>query len=91
MFGKKRLILCLNEIILQAEGIGLPQPDLNIAKEYIEYNEFGAALEHIIDQLFEFDIQINKTIYDLIILAGSTMEMDEAKLYPLKNLPFIKN
>ncbi len=91
MLENKKLILTLNEIIIQAEGIRLPQSDLNIAKEYIEYNEFGAALEHIIDQLFEFDIQINKTIYDLIILAGRTMEMDEAKLYPFKNLPFIKN
>ncbi|RYU87939.1 MafI family immunity protein [Mucilaginibacter terrigena] len=86
MWGRKSLSSLLKEIIIQAEQVGLPQKDLQIATEYIEYNEFGVALEHVIDQLFEFDIKINQVMYDSIALSAQAMKMDENTYSFLKSL-----
>jgi hypothetical protein len=89
MWSNNKLIISLNKVIIKAEQIGLPPTDLNVAKEYIDHNEFALALEHIVDQLFEFNIQINKEIYDAVVLTGGLMNMNETEFDTLKTLlPF---
>lgn len=45
---------------------GLPKRDLLIVLEYLEYNEWGLALDHLCYTLDEEDIQISEPIFQQI-------------------------
>ncbi|PAW92655.1 hypothetical protein CKK33_03755 [Mucilaginibacter sp. MD40] len=85
MFNTK-LKSSINEIITKASLFGLPQKDVDIAYEYINYNEHGLAIKHIADQLFEFDIKIDEPFYHSIISIADKMTMEKIQLDFLKNL-----
>ncbi|MFB7141977.1 MafI family immunity protein [Gottfriedia sp. NPDC056225] len=44
----------------------LPNRDRFIVLEYLEYNEWGVALEHLCTILNEEDIQISQDVFQLI-------------------------
>jgi hypothetical protein len=60
--------------------------DLNIitAKEFLTYNEPGLCFDHIVTQMYEYDIEINEATYQLICDIG-----DELKL-PIESYSFMK-
>jgi hypothetical protein len=86
MFGYRKLNRALRTLISMAEQTELPLPDIAIAKEYIEYNEGGLALEHIVEQLYEFSIPINKELYDAAEQCGILMDLPVDKYNYLKEL-----
>ena len=43
----------VKQLLVEAELLGLPAQDTVIAQEYLDYTEWGLALEHIVTQLFE--------------------------------------
>ncbi|OJW17311.1 MAG: hypothetical protein C0154_00215 [Mucilaginibacter sp.] len=78
--------LLINEIIKKASLFGLPQIDVDIANGYIDYNECGLALEHIADQLFEFDIKIDEPFYHSILSVADKMVIERNQFDFLKKL-----
>ncbi len=54
----------ITSIINQAENLGLPNQNIIDAKELVEHNENGIALELIITQIYEYEIKINKSFYE---------------------------
>jgi phosphoenolpyruvate carboxylase len=67
----------------------LSSTDIKIAREYVEYNEFGIGFEHVCQQLFEYEIQISPEIFQEIESNGKSMELDEKTWSFLKIL--VKN
>ncbi|NDV60167.1 MafI family immunity protein [Bacteroides sp. 519] len=58
----------------EADKLGLPQKDLDGAKELFEYNEQGLALDIIVTQLFEYQIPINQDFFNLVNEIAIKME-----------------
>jgi hypothetical protein len=56
----------LKAIIASARQLGMPEADILIAAEFLEYNEQGLCLDHIATQLSEYNIGITAHFYGLI-------------------------
>jgi hypothetical protein len=56
-----RLRVDLNELVERAAAFGLPDIDLANAREMLEYNEGGEALDIILVQLYEYSIAVDET------------------------------
>ncbi|EOV6169532.1 TPA: MafI family immunity protein [Citrobacter freundii] len=52
------------------------QSEINEVVEFIEYNEYGLALDTIIDIIVEENKKINNDIFDMIIKTSNIMELD---------------
>jgi hypothetical protein len=76
MADKKKL---LNLLIQSAEILGLRKDDLDIAKEYVEYNEFGLAFETVVTQVFEYDIVIGKPFYEIVTQVAELLRIDHSE------------
>jgi len=74
-FFKNKTEKLLSALIQGAEGVGLPEKDLNTAKEYLEHREYGLCFETILEQLCENDIVITKEYYNLIEKIAIKMEI----------------
>ncbi|WP_338767738.1 MafI family immunity protein [Bernardetia sp. ABR2-2B] len=67
----------INSIINQAANLGLSNQNIIDAKELVEYNERGIALELIITQIYEYEIKINKLFYKDIERLAKKFKMEE--------------
>ena len=74
----------LQSLLDAAELSGLSDQDIIIAKEFLEYNEAGLCFDHIITQLYEYDIEINRDTYLLIGDIGSKFKL------PIESYSFVK-
>ncbi len=68
------------------DAIGTPEPDSGldqagledgekIVREYLKYNEYELALEHLCYMIEAADLPISPYTFDLIASAGKTMKM----------------
>ncbi|WP_291724751.1 MafI family immunity protein [Bernardetia sp.] len=76
----------IRKIINQAAYLGLPTQNIIDAKELVEYNESGIALELIITQVYEYEKRISKTLYEDIERLAKKIEMKEVDYSFLKEL-----
>ncbi|WP_338790623.1 MafI family immunity protein [Bernardetia sp. MNP-M8] len=67
----------ITSIISQAANLELPNQNIIDAKELVEYNESGIALEVIITQIYEYEIKINKSLYEDIEKLAKKFKMEE--------------
>ncbi len=70
---KKRLI----NLIKEGSSFGLAEKDILISKEFVENREYGLAFDHLITQLYEFDIEINKSYYGEIRRYAKLININE--------------
>jgi hypothetical protein len=63
---------------------GLSSSDLNGAKEYLQYNEFGLCFDTIVTQMYEYNIEIDEEFYIQIEKVASTMKI------PVSGYSFMK-
>ena len=75
MIGSRKIRIAFKEILSLLKDKDLPETDISIAEEYIKVNEYGLALEHLAEQLFEFAIPLDERLYHSIISAGNLMEI----------------
>src|SRR5439155_15773335 len=54
----------------------LPTPDLELAESDARAGEWGVALEHMMSQLYEYDVAVPAPIYREIAQLGATMKLD---------------
>ncbi len=76
----------INAFLLAAESIGLRDEDANNAKDYIKHREYELSFEIIVEQLYEFDIEINKNFYDLALKVAENLDINEDRFIFLKEL-----
>lgn len=87
MFFKKSAIYQkIAEQINKAMELGLPEKDINIAKEYLDYNEYEVSFNHIVTQLYEYAILIDQPFYDLTLEIADLMKIPENEYGFLKEL-----
>lgn len=65
------------KLIEAAETLGLREKDLNTARELSAHGEYGLALDTIVTQLFEFDLEIDQQFYDLVQNMAKRMQISE--------------
>lgn len=76
----------LTKLIEISKAIGLNDVDLNNAREYLTHNEYGLCFDTLITQLYEYDIEINSTFYELIVQIGEMLNLDENSYSFIKEL-----
>ena len=70
--GIKGRIVALIDLVRQ---LGLGEKDMAIAKEYLEYNELGLSFNHVITQIAEYNIEINKSFYLMVADIASELKL----------------
>jgi hypothetical protein len=82
-FSKDNKLVQLTEnLLLKAVDHGISNEGELIVKEYIEYNEFGLAFEHIIYELNENNINISYEYYIELKKVADLMKIDENEYHP---------
>ncbi|MBS0656365.1 MAG: MafI family immunity protein [Verrucomicrobia bacterium] len=64
----------------------LPAEDVEEINDYITHGECGVAYDHLVSQLFEYDISISSETYELIAEFGKFMGYEESEWGHLKSL-----
>lgn len=67
----------MNRINNIAEKLNLPKQDISSIGEYLEYSEWGIALEYLCATIENDKICISKDDYNEIKELGEYMNMDE--------------
>jgi len=80
-----RNIKSLQSLITIAGVLELSKEDINNAKELLKHQEYGLSFDTLITQIYEYDIEITKDIYNLITIIGKDLGL------PTKNYSFMKN
>jgi len=62
-------------LVESAEIQGLPDFDLNNAKEFLEYNEYELCFSTIVEQMYEFEIKINEPFFQLVEKMGKAIKL----------------
>src|ERR1043165_552444 len=83
-FNRQRKLL--EDIIASAELLGLPKADILIAKEFLDYNEKGLCLDHVITQLHEYEVEVTPSFINLVGKAAEQMLMSADSYSYLKEL-----
>lgn len=86
MFTEKGFTKRLNALLQKLELYGLREEDIQNAKELIAHSEYGVALELVVDQLYEYNVEIDKTIIKEIFQLGNEMELNVASWKFLEEL-----
>jgi hypothetical protein len=68
---KSRILTLIN----LAGQLGLSEKDMAIAKEYLEHNELGLSFDHVITQIAEYNIEINKSLYLMVADIASELKL----------------
>jgi hypothetical protein len=82
----RRILNQLEPLITRASDFGLPKNDVENALIDIEYNEFEESFEIVTQQLYEYEIKIDKEFYDSAMEICETLKLDKQKYNFLKNL-----
>ena len=64
-------------LIAEARKFGLPENDIKNALINLEYNEVELAFDVIAEQIYEFDIKINKEFYSLAMDICENMKLEK--------------
>ena len=75
MFNKKKRIL--TALLEGARQLDLSPRDLSSAQEYLEHDEYGVCFDHIVTQMYEYDIAITTDFYNLVVKAANEMKLSE--------------
>jgi hypothetical protein len=75
IFNKKRKRLI--KLINGSKFLGLPEKDIIVCKEFVKNREYGLAFDHLVTQLYEFDIEINKVYYKEIKAYAELINLNE--------------
>ncbi len=59
--------------------LGLGERDLYNVDEFIKYKEFELGFDTLITQMYEYDIEINDQVYELIVSIGSQLKLSKDK------------
>ncbi len=82
----RKLKKMLTELMADAEKFGLPERDINNAVQYFDYFEYGPCFDTIVEQLFEYNIEIDEHFYELCRSIALKMELPEKDYAYLKEL-----
>ncbi|QQT32031.1 MafI family immunity protein [Sphingobacterium multivorum] len=80
---KENIINTLKSLLSNALLLGVKMECKLIVEEYIEYNEFGLAFEHIVYELGENSIRITNEFYFDIKKVADLMEINEDEYRPM--------
>ena len=78
MFSPKQKIRKqLSALITRAEQFGLAVGDINVSREFLNCNEYGMCLDHVVAQLYEFEIPIDNEFYNEVEKIAILLSLPE--------------
>jgi hypothetical protein len=80
------LELAIRELIDNAKLLGARDEDIRNALEFLPVDEFGVAWELIVDQIYEYQIPIDRDFYDLAETIAKKMKFPEERYSFLREL-----
>ena len=70
LFRKYSYSSKINDLIEKSKHLGLAEKHIKDAKELLEHNESGLCLDTILENLYEYDVEIDSaflvTLYELL-------------------------
>ena len=76
----------LAALITRVQQLGLAATDVATVQEYLEYNEYGLCLGHIVTQLYEYEIPIDNEFYHEVEKVAALMSFPEKEYNYIKEL-----
>ncbi|MCU0471329.1 MAG: MafI family immunity protein [Arcicella sp.] len=76
--------ISLLHLIDGAKILGLSNADIQVAQDFLTFNELGLSFDTIITQMYEYDIEITIEYYSMISKIGESMQI------PLEEYSFMK-
>jgi hypothetical protein len=74
----------LKTLIDSTKALGLNQKDIDHSLEYLAYNEYGLCFDQIVTQLYEYDIEITLSVYQLIEEIGMLLDLSPSDYSHMK-------
>ena len=65
----------ITQFINQAKEFGLDPRDAQIANEYLLHREYGIAFDHVVNQLYEYDLKISAHFFEFMLDIAKKMEL----------------
>jgi hypothetical protein len=81
-----RILQPLESLITRAHELGLPEIDVENALINLDYNEPELSFEVIVEQMYEYEIKIDKEFYDSAMAICETLKLEKQKYDFLKEL-----
>lgn len=76
----------LQLLIDRSSMLGLEKQDVSTAQELLHNLEFGLSLDTVVNQLYEYDIHIDKETFDLIEYIIEYMNLPKEEYSFVKDL-----
>jgi hypothetical protein len=76
----------LEKLIHKAGLLGLPSADVNNAQEFLDHHEFGLCLDIIIDQIYEYEIEIDNEFYQQVLKAADRLNIPRNRVNFIEKL-----
>lgn len=76
----------LRLFIERAREFGLPGRDVENAEMFLEHHEYGLCFETLVEQLYEYDIPIDRELVTLAASLGSAMKYESESWVCLEEL-----
>jgi hypothetical protein len=68
----------LSQLVKSAQILGLPDDDIQVANEYLEYNELDLCFDTIVTQLYEYDIEIDNQFFLMVSKIANLMNLSQS-------------
>jgi hypothetical protein len=76
----------IKNLLIAAVTFGVNENASTIVNDYLEYNEFGLAFEHVVYELYENNIMITEEFYKEVVDIGILMKINESEYHYIKEL-----
>lgn len=76
----------LQLVIDGASAAGLKEQDIKTANDFLKQNKTEASFNHILQQLYDQKISINKAYYTIIVNTGNELKIDTEPYLQVKEL-----
>ena len=83
---KKKIEKRIDLLIELASEHGLNEKDILAVIEFSKHGEYGVAFLWIIDQLYEYDIEISSKTWELVDTIGSELKINKQRYSFLREL-----
>jgi hypothetical protein len=81
-----RLRKLLRSFIERARQLGLEEKYLKDSEEYLNNSEFGLCFNTIVDQMYEYDTEIDGGFYEMIVILAGKMKLPEKEYVFMREL-----
>lgn len=82
----RTIVSVLLKLVETAKILGLNNRDIKSAEDFLMHDEFGLCFDTLITQMYEYDIEIDTELYELISKIGQLMNLKQGSYAFMREL-----